>query len=324
MKHALIGASVAALLCTTAHGRPSQQLPGTPVSEATAQPAPAAPVAAAPAQAVRPASPSPRVRRAHRAPSPAVRRVTDANRAASRQPQRPSFINGVQIFPFEEGAVYEAYITPGQVTDITLQAGETLNAVASGDTARWIIGDTTSGAGEGRRTHILVKPALPGLITNLVITTDRRSYHVRLTSTAMTAMSSLSWSYPQDELLALQRSSVAADSATPVASGMAVDSLNFAYAISGDRPAWRPVRAFDDGRQTFIEFPADIASGEAPPLFVIGSAGAELVNYRMRGRYYVVDRLFDIAELRLGTRDQQVVRIAKDDSRRERRRRRGQ
>ena len=226
------------------------------------------------------------------------------------------------MFPYEEGAVYEVYTAPGQVTDITLQAGEVLNAVASGDTARWIIGDTASGTGESRRTHILVKPALPGLVTNLVITTDRRSYHVRLTSTATTAMSALSWSYPQDELLALQRREQAREATTPVASGLGVESLNFGYAISGDRPAWRPVRAFDDGRQTFIEFPAEITTGDAPPLFVIGPGGAELVNYRMRGRYYVVDRLFDSAELRLGIGDQQIVRIEKAGSRRERNRRR--
>ena len=86
--------------------------------------------------------------------------------------------------------------------------------------------------------------------------------------------------------------------------------MNFAYRITGDQPAWRPLRVFDDGRQTFVEFPASIAMGEAPPLFLIGAEKqAELVNYRMRGRYYVVDRLFEVAELRLGTKKQQVVRI---------------
>src|SRR3546814_5317255 len=90
-------------------------------------------------------------------------------------------------------------------------------------------------------------------------------------------------------------------SARPIASGLAVERLNFHYAISGDKPAWRPLRAFDDGRQTFIEFAPSIAVGEAPPLFVIGDDGeAQLVNYRVAGRYYVVDRLFGAAELRLG------------------------
>jgi type IV secretion system protein VirB9 len=86
--------------------------------------------------------------------------------------------------------------------------------------------------------------------------------------------------------------------------------LHFGYRITGDRVAWRPLRAFDDGRQTYVEFPATIATGEAPPLFVVGAQGAaELVNYRMRGRFYVVDRIFDAAELRLGTKKQRVVRI---------------
>jgi type IV secretion system protein TrbG len=84
-----------------------------------------------------------------------------------------------------------------------------------------------------------------------------------------------------------------------------------------------PLRAFDDGRQTFIEFAASIAVGEAPPLFVIGREGtAELVNYRMRGRFYIVDRLFDVAELRLGLKKQDVVRIARGETKRHRHQRR--
>src|SRR3546814_900426 len=70
--------------------------------------------------------------------------------------------------------------------------------------------------------------------------------------------------------------------------------------------------SFDDGRQTFVEFPASIAVGEAPPFFIIGPMGeAELANYRVRGRFYVIDRIFDVAELRLGTKKQQVVRISR-------------
>jgi type IV secretion system protein VirB9 len=105
---------------------------------------------------------------------------------------------------------------------------------------------------------------------------------------------------------------VRAEAAEPVAREVAVETLDFDYSIEGDRRPWRPVRAFDDGRQVFIQFPATIASGEAPPLFVLGADGAaELVNYRMRGNYYVVDRLFSAAELRLGEKRQQVVRIVR-------------
>src|SRR3546814_8595832 len=129
-------------------------------------------------------------------------------------------------------------------------------------------------------------------------------------------MAALSWSYPQDELIALRRQQDAAAARRPIASRLAVEKLNFHYRISGDEPAWRPLRAFDDGRQTFIEFPPSIAVGEAPPLFVIGEDGkAQLVNYRMAGRYYVFDRLFDAAELRLGGKKQKVVRISNEQDR---------
>lgn len=248
--------------------------------------------------------------RAKRSISPDVARVAAANRAATQEPQSQAFVNAVQVFPFAEGAIYQVYTAPGAVTDIALQPGETLVAVAAGDTVRWVIGDTTSGSGTEKRTHILVKPFASGLATNLVITTDRRSYHLQLAATSRTAMAALSWTYPADQLIALRRATEQAAAAAPVSEGVAVDSLRFNYAISGDRATWRPLRAFDDGRQTFVEFPASIAVGEAPPLFIIGATGeAELVNYRVRGRFYVVDRLFDAAELRLGTRKQQIVRI---------------
>jgi len=97
-----------------------------------------------------------------------------------------------------------------------------------------------------------------------------------------------------------------------------VSALNFRYRIDGDCAPWRPARAFDDGRQVFVEFPAGISQGEMPPLFVTGVRGdAELVNYRVQGRYMVIDRLFAAAELRLGDRrTEQRVRIVRDDGRR--------
>ena len=238
--------------------------------------------------------------------------MSAANRTATLEPPTSFYINAVQVYPFSDGAVFHVVTAPGQVTDIALQPGETLGAVAAGDTVRWVIGDTTSGSGDGKRTHVLAKPFAPGLSTNLVITTDRRVYHIALTSGERTAMVALSWIYPQDQLLALKAAAEQARAAQPVASGLQVEQLHFDYAITGDQPAWRPLRAFDDGRQTFIEFPANLGVGEAPPLFLVDGKGtASLVNYRVQGRYYVVDRLFDAAELRLGLKHQDIVRISR-------------
>ncbi|WP_232491759.1 P-type conjugative transfer protein TrbG [Novosphingobium kaempferiae] len=246
--------------------------------------------------------------------------VDTVNRAASSappsariapvEPSPSAWVNTRQVYLWSDGAVYRAWVEPGMITDIVLQPGETLIAVAAGDTARWAIGDTASGSGDEKRTHILVKPFSADLATNVVITTDRRTYHLQLTSKVGAGMVALSWNYPLDEMLAVKRAEATADAVRPVAAGLGLEQLYFGYAITGDRPAWRPLRAFDDGRQTFIEFPAQIGVDDAPPLFVIGvDGGAELVNYRMRGRFYVVDRIFATAELRLGTKKQQVVRI---------------
>ncbi len=241
--------------------------------------------------------------------------VGAANRAARIEPEEAGFDNAIQRYAYREGALYQVYASPGQVTDIALQQGEKLvgpGPVVSGDTVRWMIGDTISGAGEAARVHILVKPTRPDIATNLVINTDRRTYHIELRARPRVYMASVSWTYPADELIALRKSEQAAELAAPVTDGMAIERLNFDYRLSGDKPAWRPVRVFDDGRQTLVEFPADIAQGEMPPFFVIGEGGvAELVNYRVAGRYLIVDRLFEKAELRLGAgRRQQRVTIA--------------
>ncbi len=303
MKTVIIAALASAAIASTPHAiippKPAGNKP--PVAEAAPTPPPT--------------TPAPPLTHHHKARTSAAElRVRAANRAATLEPAANAYINAVQVYPFSDGVVFHVFTAPGQVTDIALQPGETLGAVASGDTVRWIIGDTTSGAGSDKRTHVLVKPFTAGLSTNVVITTDRHVYHLTLTSSERTAMVALSWTYPQDQLIALKAAAEQARAAEPVASGLSVEQLHFDYTISGDQPTWRPLRAFDDGRQTFIEFPASLATGEAPPLFLVDAKGtASLVNYRLQGRFYVVDRLFDAAELRLGLKHQDVVRISRAD-----------
>jgi type IV secretion system protein TrbG len=159
---------------------------------------------------------------------------------------------------------------------------------------------------------MVIKPLAPGLSTNMIVTTDRRVYHIALASTARTAMAAVSWTYPQDSLLAIERAADATRGAVETQTAIDPVRLEFGYTIRGDKPVWRPLRAFDDGRQVYIEFPAALGQGEAPPLFVTGDGNStELVNYRVSGRFYVVDRLFDRAELRHRMKRQTVVRIVR-------------
>lgn len=208
---------------------------------------------------------------------------------------------------WSEGRVYPLLAAPGQLSSIALEPGEKLISVAAGDTAEWIIGDTSSGSGEQLRRHVLVKPVRGGLKTNLIITTDRRVYRVALESRLTAPISDLRWNYVPSEILAVRL-------ATPTTCNNRFEptELNFNYRFEGDNPRWRPLRAFDNGAQTFIEFPPAFGHGEAPPLFLKGAKGRpELVNYRVKGRYYVVDRIFSVAELRLGSEKQQKVVITR-------------
>src|SRR5689334_10979000 len=190
-------------------------------------------------------------------PRDPAQRVELSNAAARVQPTRRGYVNAVQVYPFAEGALYQVYSAPGQVTDVALQEGEQLvgsGPVAAGDTVRWIIGDTESGAATAKKVHILVKPTRPDVVTNLVINTDRRTYHLELRSTEKTYMASVSWLYPQDELIALRRQNAVAEALTPIGTGVDLNNLHFRYSIEGDNPPWRPLQAFDDGAKVYVEF----------------------------------------------------------------------
>lgn len=238
--------------------------------------------------------------------------IDQANAASAIEPEAGGFVNAIQLYPYTIGALYQVYTAPEQVTDIALQPGEELMSVSAGDTVRWVLGDTVSGSGDSEQVHILVKPISHGLTTNLIITTSKRTYHVEMKSFRETYMAAVSWRYPHEELM-LRKSSKSASRARtrqPIERGLQIERLNFRYEIDGDEPHWRPLRAFDDGKKVFIQFPARLDQGEAPPLFVVGRNGeSQLVNYRINGAYYIVDRLFGAAELRLGEDEQQVVRI---------------
>ena len=226
---------------------------------------------------------------------------------------------GAKRFVYQDVAVYPVIATPGRITDIVLEPGEALvgsGPVAAGDTARWVIGDTSSGAGLQRRVHVMIKPTTANLATNLIINTDRRTYHLELRASARTWLSQVSWRYPIAEAPVLVAAPPSVATIVSASDGP-VGPLNLAYRIEGAHPPWRPVRVFDDGRRVFVDFGSGIAMSDLPPLYRIGPDGksAELINYHVEGRSLVVDRLFDRAELRLGgKRRAQSVRLSRQTS----------
>jgi type IV secretion system protein VirB9 len=239
-------------------------------------------------------------RRAHAQSETPIATLAAANDASRQRPSRARFEHARQVYTYEPGAIYELYANPAYVSTILLEPGESLVNIAAGDTSRWMV--TQAEGDDAGRTIVLIKPQTVNLRTNVVLITDRRTYLVEAISQAGAAYSAqVAWSYPQDQSV----------NAAP-----AIASLNFDYrvrAVRGRTPAWTPVRVYDDGRRTWIEFSPDVVASDLPPLFVVTADGAELVNYRVQagapGQRYMLDRVFDVAELRLGTRAQTIVRI---------------
>ena len=239
--------------------------------------------------------------------------IAAANAQARQSSRSDGFVGGVQVFAYDPGRVYEVWTAPLRVTTLTLAPGETLVSKAAGDTVRWQIGETTSGQGPGQRAHVMIKPLQRGLETNLVLATNQRVYLLQLKSGAPEAFNAaVTW-----DLGAVLAPATAAGEAPPPAPDALVTpagplDARFRIEAHGRRPAWAPTAVMTDGVRTFLSFPSDLAAGEAPALFVVGPGGeTQLVNYRQQAGLWVVDRVFEEAELRIGDKRPQIVRIVR-------------
>jgi P-type conjugative transfer protein TrbG len=185
---------------------------------------------------------------------------------------------------------------PLQVCDIEFEAGEIVKDVNLGDTVRWKIAPATSGpTGPGEIPHLIVKPNSVSLNTTLVVTTNRRTYSIRLKSVRGSYMDRVGFEYPADKPVA------AARGGGPVGRPAALsDIYDDRYVVAGNA-AFRPVRVYNDGIRTFLEMPLYMRSREAPVLHVIDRAGQQqIVNYRLQDDRYIVDQVFDRAVLSSG------------------------
>lgn len=238
--------------------------------------------------------------------------ILAANLEARARSRASNFEGGLQVFDYEPGRVYEVWTAPLRVTALTLGAGETVTAKAAGDTVRWLIGETTSGEGETRRAHVMIKPLTAGLETNLVLTTNRRLYLLQLRSGSPESFNAaVAWDAGAALDLPPAASPTPSDpSSLAVASRQGVLDARFAIRPKGKRPPWTPAAVMTDGTRTYLSFPPQAQATEAPALFAVDQQGAaQMVNYRQRDGLWIVDQVLDRAELRIGGRHPRVVRI---------------
>lgn len=223
--------------------------------------------------------------------------------------------DGFEMLAFNSGQQPILKTTPFEESVISLEAGEKFTNISSGDPSRWSYAVAVSGSGAQQQQHILVKPSLPDISTNLVISTDRRLYTLRLVSTRTSEPTrQVRFWYPEDRLAAVTGNTTLIAKTNETLTSSTADfpagALHFHYRLSSPwfrrSPAWKPERVFDDGSRTYIQFPGSIAKGDMPVLFVLDEGGQPtLVNYRSQSPYYIVDTLFKRAILVAGVGRQQ-------------------
>ena len=233
-----------------------------------------------------------------------------------QRPVNAASVESKTIYTYLPDAVYMVYGAVNHVVDIQLQPGEKLTgSPAAGDTVRWLVGTTTSGSGPETVTHVLVKPVRPGIETNFLITTDRHAYRLYARASKNFFIPTIAWVYPQEEMnkAAAVKKEEEKQQEQTVSPPVPPEKLNFGYQIKPeDDYSWTPVRVFDDGAKTYIHMPPAMKHSEAPVLFIKDGRDLNLVNYRLKGEFYVIDRLLEEGELRSGTKD--IVRISRKKS----------
>lgn len=313
-----------ALTPATPPAFPVRSAPVAQTAPVQAQPPAAVPAVlpqpAAPASAPAEARPKPQPQRRAAARRPAAPAdpyadlpVNEPAREALRRSSSWANNNGAIVAGGSDGRVVFVFgetmptvvCAPLRMCEIELQPGEqVVDQPHIGDAVRWNVSPGITGSGETRQTHVIIKPGEAGLDTNLLIPTNRRMYRLRLVSSERNYVSVVAFSYPQDDKQAwdMAIAQVASDEEHVVAElpSMSVDALDFNYGVTvtKGRPRWKPVRVFSDGSRTYIQLPPGTTAQDAPAVVALAADGTEqLVNFRLRGGYVMVDRVISRAAL---------------------------
>jgi P-type conjugative transfer protein TrbG len=213
-------------------------------------------------------------------------------------------------FPYNMGSQPIVNARVLELTAITLEQGEQVNSVSSGDPMRWSYSLVYSGNGDSRQAHILVKPSNPHISTDFFITTDRRAYILKLVSNGSDKyIREVRFWYPEimNEQLQSSRSTLVAQ-----LPDVDLNHLNFNYEIilNENSIIWKPQHIFDDGIHTYIQLPQSVVANDLPALFILNGEQKELVNYRYKTPYFIIDKVFPKAILVNGVgKHQQMISI---------------
>lgn len=199
--------------------------------------------------------------------------------------------NSTMVFAYYPDQLYKIYCRKGYLTDLAFKKGETIKFVGGGDTSGWMVNNTeVDGV-----PHLYIKPVVDVSTTNLIVTTNKRSYQL-IVNVSDWYNPMVRWSYgAEDREVNLIKQQKEERITTGKIKGN-VETLDFNYKVEGKGK--KPTMIFSDGEQTYIKF--ESAPIKKVPLFVRekGKKQMALVNYRIKDNYYIVEKVFDTAQLR--------------------------
>lgn len=200
--------------------------------------------------------------------------------------------NSTMIFSYSPNQMYKIYCRRGFITDLAFKKGEVITYVGGGDTASWSISRTNVDGVE----HLLVKPIVDTGTTNFFIATNRHTYQIIVNSSDW-YNPMVTWAYGEE---ALQENLLAKAKDERVVIGKVntanLTDMDFNYEISGSGN--KPNMIFSDGEKTYLRF--DSVYKKQIPVFVRAKnhKEMELVNYTIKDKYLIIDKTFDMAQLR--------------------------
>lgn len=212
-------------------------------------------------------------------------------------------------YDFYDDSLYCVNVKVGHVTDIILHQGENFISAIGGDTKQWMIDK----ARVGNVTHIYIKPLVNSARTDIIINTDKRSYHFLVTATDY-YNPIVSFNFPEE--VAAQKKAEIQKLNEPTKQEkefmtifteskngeVILKDMNYKYKVKANNKKLAedicPKKVFDDGIRTYIEMPQN--RYDLPVLYnvdVLDNEKLTLVNYRIKGKYYIADRVFNHARL---------------------------
>lgn len=200
--------------------------------------------------------------------------------------------NSTMVFSYSPNQLYKIYCRMGFITDLVFKKGETINYVGGGDTAGWSISKTSVDGVE----HLLVKPVVETGTTNFFIATDKHTYQLIVNSSDW-YNPMVKWVYGQEamaeNLLEKKKNERIVTGKVNVSN---IADMDFNYIASGNGN--KPELIFSDGEKTYLKF-KNIKNKQVP-IFIREKNRKEmsLVNYTVKDNYYIIDKVFDVAQLR--------------------------